>query len=241
LMYPAISLCGLVYMKKVPVWDLPVRLFHWLLVVVVSTSFITALVPQLQDTALHMQSGYVLLGLILFRVGWGMVGTTYARFGHFLRGPRAVLHYVKRDLLNRADGESSMDNPGHNPLGGWMIAMMLLILLAQIATGLFANDDIMYEGPLAYKLSTDASSFMTAWHKKIYFGTGFLILLHLSAIAFHWYFKKQNLVSPMISGKRWLPDTANSKALEASRTNWWHAISVMLIACALVYMIVEWL
>jgi cytochrome b len=228
-------------MKKVTVWDLPLRVFHWLLVVAVSTSFITALVPRFQDTALHMQSGYVLLFLILFRLGWGLVGSTYARFGQFMRSPRSVLAYIRDDLLHLTAAELPVQNPGHNPLGGWMIALMLLVLLLQITTGLFANDDIMYEGPLAYKLSADASSFMTAWHKKIYFLVMFLILLHLLAIAFHWIFRKENLVSAMIGGKRSLPADISPEILEASRTNWWHAVSVVLTACALTYLIIEWL
>lgn len=228
-------------MKKVTVWDLPLRVFHWLLVVAISTSFITALVPRFQDTALHMQSGYFLLFLILFRLGWGLVGTTYARFGQFMRSPRIVLAYVRHDLLQQPVADLPVQNPGHNPLGGWMIVLMLFVLLLQITTGLFANDDIMYEGPLAYKLSADASSFMTAWHKKIYFAVMCLIVLHLFAIAFHWIFRKQNLVSAMIGGKCSLPSDTSPEILEASRTNWWHAISVILIACAFTYLIIEWL
>ncbi len=224
-------------MKRLLVWDLPLRLFHWLLFVTVSISFCTALVPQLQDTELHMRSGYLLLFLILFRLGWGIVGTTYARFGQFMRGPRAVLAYISRDLLSRSDVSGAQQNPGHNPLGGWMIALMLLILMAQVITGLFASDDIMYEGPLAYKLSTDASSFMTVWHKRIYYVVGFLVFLHLAAITFHGIFKRQNLVIPMISG--WHSVSEDAEIPNPSRTNWWHALSLVLMACALVYFVVE--
>lgn len=231
-------------MKNVLVWDLPIRLFHWSLVVATSTSFITALVPYFQDTELHMKSGYAVCFLVLFRIGWGVFGTTYARFSQFVKAPRTVLAYLKTELFYRpstATVDEPLNEPGHNPLGGWMIILMLVTLALQVTSGLFANDDIMYEGPLAYKVSADLSSLITGWHLRIYFVTGFLILLHVGAIAFYYFFKRQNLVRAMITGTQVSHPVSEPESPDASQTTWWHAIIVALCACLAVYAIVKWL
>jgi cytochrome b len=222
-------------MKKIPVWDLPTRLFHWLLVIFLCFSFVTALVEKFQDTELHMYSGYAVLGLILFRLGWGILGGTYARFAQFLKGPRACMTYLaqlfSRDSSPRSNEESYQGlYLGHNPVAGWMIVIMLLVILLQITTGLFASDDILYEGPLAYKVSEEASSQATVWHKQNYYLLAFLIFLHLAAIIFYRLFKRQDLVRPMLTGYRWVNDKAAQTLNGAGnpRTNWW---LVTVIAC----------
>jgi len=233
-------------MKKVIVWDLPVRLFHWILVVAICTSFSTALIEEIQDTQLHMWSGLLLLGLVLFRIGWGFIGTTYAKFSHFVKGPAAVLSYIQQHLPNRDKQVAAIHPvPGHNPLGGWFILLILAILIFQITTGLFANDDIMCEGPLASKLSDAGSSLMTIWHKRIYYVLAFLILLHLGAISFYRLYKKQDLIRPMLTGNQNLLSEAGPECEEdpasqdSSATNWWAAISITLMAGFVVYAIVE--
>ena len=126
--------------RRILVWDLPVRLFHWLLVMLVIVSFVTG---ELGGTwmQIHLWSGYTILGLLLFRLAWGFIGGHHARFSSFVRGPNAVRRYA-RTLWDR----SAPRHLGHNPLGGWSVLAMLLLLLFQVATGLFANDDIFTQG-----------------------------------------------------------------------------------------------
>ncbi|MDK1023800.1 MAG: cytochrome b/b6 domain-containing protein [Gammaproteobacteria bacterium] len=239
-------------MKKVPVWDLPTRLFHWLLVGFLCFSFITAKVEALQDTELHMMSGYGILSLILFRLGWGFWGGTYARFSQFLKGPRACAAYLRHlfapdfpsDVSQDREDESSHSfYLGHNPVGGWMIVIMLSIILIQIATGLFANDDILYEGPLAYKVSEDTSSLLTVLHKQNYYFLLCLIFFHLAAIAFYRIFKRQSLVKPMLTGYKWVTKkTAQTvTTTEDSNTNWWLATGLACSAGLIVYAVIYWL
>jgi cytochrome b len=235
-------------MKKILVWDLPIRLFHWLLVGCLCFSFITAMVEDLQDTELHMMSGYATLALILFRLGWGFLGGTYARFAQFLKGPRACMTYL-RQLFSAGSSPASDTEPdlnyslGHNPVGGLMIVIMLVIILVQITTGLFANDDILYEGPLAYKVSEEISSQLTALHKQNYYLLLFLIFVHLSAIAFYRVFKRQNLVGPMLTGYKWINAKTAQTLTDAkiAGTNWWIVTAVACSAGLVVYAVIDWL
>ena len=141
--------------RRVTVWDLPTRLFHWLLVGFVVTSFVTVEIGG-NAMQIHELSGFVILSLLLFRVGWGFFGSRPSRFSDFVHGPKAVLSYVRGLLRN--------DTPphfGHNPLGGWSIVAMLLALFVQAGTGLFANDDIMTEGPLYSWVNKATTGHMT--------------------------------------------------------------------------------
>ena len=123
--------------NRVLVWDLPTRLFHWLLVVSVILSFVTGNIgPNAMEY--HKLSGYVILALLIFRLAWGFVGSPTARFSSFVKGPSTVFAHVAT-LLKRED----MPHLGHNPLGGWSIVAMLLVLFVQVATGLFANEDVL--------------------------------------------------------------------------------------------------
>jgi len=237
-------------MKKIFVWDLPTRLFHWLLVGLLCFSFVTALVEDLADTELHMASGHAIFGLILFRLGWGIVGGTYARFTDFLSGPRAGVAYLRQLLTADSSGTGESDNKsdhvsflGHNPVGGWMIVIMLVVILVQITTGLFANDDILYEGPLAYKVSEEISSQLTVLHKQNYYFLLFLIFVHLAAIAFYRIFKHQNLVGPMLTGYRWISEkTAQTLThVENPATNWWAVAGLAGSAGLIVYAVINWL
>ena len=122
----------------IKVWDLPIRVFHWSLVITLCVSAYTGLTGGFTEMDIHMQSGMVALALVAFRIGWGVLGSHYARFTQFVRGPRAVLQSIR----------APVDAPGH-PLGALSIIALLVSLLVQISTGLFANDDIFTEGPLA--------------------------------------------------------------------------------------------
>ena len=192
---------------RVRVWDLPTRLFHWLLVLLVTVSFVTG---KLGGTAMqyHEWSGAAILVLVLFRVLWGFVGGMPSRFATFMRGPRKVFDYAGSLL-----GKGHDPYLGHNPMGAWSIVAMLTALLVQAGTGLFANDDILTEGPLFHWVSKDTSDWLTRIHhmnQNILIG---LVALHLGAIVFYWVVKRENLIVPMITGcKRWpeMVDTAGA-------------------------------
>ncbi len=185
-----------VSLQPVPIWDLPVRLFHWSLVVLLVISWTTA---EIGGNAMvyHLWSGYTVLTLVLFRLLWGCWGSTHARFDDFVRGPCAAIRYAQA-LLH---GETPL-YPGHNPLGGWMVILLLLALSIQAGTGLFANDDIFIEGPLYPWVSKADSDFLTWIHKFNFDILLILIGLHVLAALFYLFGKHQNLILPMLTGHK---------------------------------------
>ena len=194
---------------KFYVWDIPVRLFHWSLVGLVALCWFSAEQGGNWMTV-HLWSGYTVLALLLFRILWGLWGSTSARFTDFVCGPYRTWCYA-RDLLRL--------NPpfyiGHNPLGGWSVVFLLAALFIQASTGLFANDDIFIEGPLYNWVSKDTSDWLTKIHKLNFNGLLALIGLHLSAILFYRVVKRENLVLPMITGYKTVND---QKTLPAYQT-----------------------
>lgn len=217
-------------MHKVRVWDLPTRLFHWSLAACVIGLVITGNVGG-NAMVWHGRLGYAVLTLLLFRVVWGLVGGRWSRFASFLYGPASVIAYL------RGQGRPA-HGVGHNPLGMFSVFALLLVLLAQVGSGLFADDEIAFSGPLAGLVSGDWVSQATSYHKKV----GKLILialvaLHLAAIAFYRLVRKQNLVRPMIVGDKDVPHPAPSSADTAGRR--WFALLVLLLCAASVYGIVS--
>jgi len=184
--------------RSVLVWDLPTRLFHWLLVVLVIISFVTGKIGG-NAMRYHECSGFTIAALLLFRLVWGFVGSRESRFVTFVRGPFAVVRYAT--TLLRRDSTPFL---GHNPLGGWSIIAMLLALLVQAATGLFANDDIITEGPLFDWVGKATSDWLTRVHKLNQEVIIALVCIHVLAVLFYLFFKRENLVKPMIVGvKEW--------------------------------------
>jgi cytochrome b len=179
---------------SVPVWDLPVRLFHWALVVLLVFSFVAVKTDQIDR---HIFAGKLILSLILFRILWGFLGSETARFASFLTGPGTTAGYFV-DLL-RGKAKRYL---GHNPMGAWSALVMILLIGAQAGAGLFATDDIMTDGPLKYLVSDSVSARLTTLHK---YGENVLIaliVLHLLAVAFYLVFKRDNLVAAMITGRK---------------------------------------
>jgi cytochrome b len=177
---------------RVRVWDLPTRLFHWTLVALVSASVLTAKLGGLW-LDWHMRSGYAILALLVFRLLWGVAGDRYARFAAFVRGPRTVLAYLR----GLHDGGA-----GHNPLGALSVLALLAAMLLQAVTGLFANDAIFSEGPLAKLVSGASSDRMTRIHRFNEWVLYGLISLHLAAVAYHEWVRGRPTIRPMISGDR---------------------------------------
>ncbi len=186
------------------VWDIATRLFHWLLVLVMFVSYFSV---TFADGAyagplmkLHMISGESALGLLLFRLIWGVIGSDTARFGNFLHSPKAALHHL-RSFRQRAPDLQV----GHNAAGGWMVVIMLVLLASQIGSGLFSNDDGSSEGPLAHMVSKGTSDTLSLVHSLNFNLLLAAVVVHVLVIALYARIKGQNLVLPMLTGKKRLP------------------------------------
>lgn len=179
-----------------PVWDILVRLFHWTL----AASILFAWWCGEQGgnwMDWHMRAGYLVLALVLFRLIWGFIGTPYARFREFVLPPYKTLAYT-RTLLKGKERHYI----GHNPLGGWMVVVLLLLCLAQAGTGLFATDDIFTEGPLSSLVDSDIASWLTGIHKLNFNLLLGAVALHLAGVIFHQGVKREPLVQAMIHGRK---------------------------------------
>ena len=208
---------------KQRVWDLPLRLFHWSLALLVGFSLYTGINGGFREMDYHMISGYAILTLVIFRVIWGIIGSTHSKFRSFINLSQLV-PYTKR-LLNR----DKTDTVGHNPLGALSIVAMLLVLGTQATTGLFANDDIFLEGPLVHLVDDATSNRLTTAHHFCAKALYVLIGMHLVAIIFHEFYQRDRLVLPMISGyKKGLPVSADKPSLVREFVS----ASILLAACA---------
>lgn len=216
-------------MHTIRVWDLPTRLFHWALAVCVIGLVITANVGGSWMTW-HGRLGYAVLSLLLFRIVWGFVGGHWSRFSSFLYGPSAVLAYLR----GKARPE---DRVGHNPLGMLSVFALLTVLLLQVSTGLVADDEIAFTGPLVSLVSGNTVSQATRYHKSI--GKLLLIVLvtlHVLAILYYRWFKKDNLVRPMVLGdKQVVAPVPSARDSVSSRLL---ALAILTMCGAAVYWIV---
>ena len=175
--------------KRIRLWDLPTRVFHWLLVLCIVASFVSGqLGGNLMDW--HGKIGLLIVGLIVFRLVWGLIGSTYARFSQFVPTPAKLKAYLQGEWRG----------VGHNPLGAFSVFGLLALVGIQVATGLFANDDITFFGPLYELVSKDVSNRLTGLHKLSSNLLLVLIGLHLAAIAFYTRVKKDKLIPPMVRG-----------------------------------------
>ena len=183
----------------VRVWDWPVRLFHWALVLLLISQVTTALIGG-SAMDWHLRGGYAVLALVLFRIGWGLVGSHHARFRTFVRGPRAVTGYVRATIARRHEPVA-----GHTPAGGWMVLSLLVLLLAQAVAGLFANDEVATEGPLAKLVSDATSELLSSFHRRTAWVIVALAGVHVAAVLYYLLALRENLISAMVSGDKRLP------------------------------------
>jgi len=177
------------------VWDLPTRLFHWTLVVLILLQYLSGefgLLPM----EWHYWLGYATLALVVFRVLWGFTGSRTSRFAAFVRGPATVARYAIDSLHGRA-----AHVVGHNPLGGWSVLLMLASVLVQSVSGLFASDDLVESGPFAASVSDATMQLMTRVHNVNRYVLLLLIVLHVCAVLLHWAMRHENLVAPMLHGR----------------------------------------
>ncbi len=190
-------------MRRVKVWDGWIRLVHWGIVSLVGISWVSM---ETGNAEVHYVSGYAVLTLLLFRLAWGVAGSDTARFARFLRSPLAALRHL---------GEFSRPEPdreiGHNAAGGWMVLVLLGLLLAQPLTGLFADSGYGDHGPLAKKVSSATSDWLTGLHHRIfYYGILVAAALHVTAVAAYALLKGHDLVRPMVTGRKSLPADARA-------------------------------
>jgi cytochrome b len=177
------------------IWDWPVRLVHWSFVLLVPALWASA---EFGNINAHRILGLVMLGLVVFRLLWGLIGSETARFSQFVKGPDAVMAY-----LRGARGGPNTPAVGHNPLGALSVLALLGLLATQVSIGLFTQDvDGLESGPLAYLVSYDTADAARGWHELGFNLLLALIAIHLAAIAYYQFAKRENLVRPMITGRR---------------------------------------
>ncbi len=204
-------------LQRTKVWDLPTRLFHWSLAVLIVSAYFTA---ELGLIDWHFRCGYAILTLVLFRILWGLFGSDTARFSRFLKSPAAALGHLSHMMRREPDREV-----GHNAAGGSMVVALLALLLVQTGTGLFSNDGVFTEGPLAHFVG-GLSDTITGWHA---FNFNLIVVaaaLHVAAVLAYAAFKGQDLVRPMVTGVKRLPATSPAPRLRSP------ALAVALLAAS---------
>ncbi len=213
----------------VRVWDVPTRLFHWIVVVLIAISWFSA---DYEYLSVHFWSGTILLTMLVFRIVWGIIGSSTARFSNFVVHPRRAVEYLARQT-----GSKPL-YAGHNPAGGWMVIALIGALFCQALLGLFANNDAQFSGPLADLTSKDLSDRLSELH-----GAGFnvlllLIWLHVAAVFYYWAVKGENLVTPMFTGMKPVAQVPARAELEFVRPV--AALLSFVAAAALVGLLIVW-
>ncbi|MGZ5046022.1 MAG: cytochrome b/b6 domain-containing protein [Usitatibacter sp.] len=234
----------------IKVWDLPVRIFHWVLVLLLAIQLATGWVGG-EVMWWHLYSGYAVLVLVVFRILWGFAGSTHARFASFLAGPAAGLRFAKR-LFSR----EAVPQLGHNPLGGWMVIALIASLALQAVSGLFANDGVDTFGPLTKYVSLEVSdrlSQLHRWNLKLLVA---LSAAHVAGVVFHLVVKKENLVGAMFTGVKHVPEAVLHERREGQRdtpprrvasrepasvhfASSWLAFAILAAGVVLVYLVVR--
>ncbi|MCL2162539.1 MAG: cytochrome b/b6 domain-containing protein [Betaproteobacteria bacterium] len=207
--------------RRVKVWDVPTILFHWLLVLLTIAAFVTGFLGgSLIDT--HGQIGLAIAGLLAFRLVWGVIGSTYVRFVQFVPGPARVIAYLR----------GQWHELGHNPLGAFSVLGLLTLMLFQVASGLVSDDNIAFTGPLKALVSQSTADRLTGLHLlNVWLIVG-LVSLHTLSIIFYAVVKKNNLVSPMLTGHK----TVDDPSLESARGGGWLPfVLAVLIAAGVVW------
>lgn len=204
--------------RRVRVWDAPTRLFHWAVVILVIAAYVTW---RLDWMDWHTRCGDAVLVLGLFRVLWGFFGSETARFARFLAAPRAAAHHLSRAFVREADRQV-----GHNAAGGWMVLLLVLLLLGETLTGLYVANDVADEGPLTELTPAAVANAITALHGILWDALLAAVALHLLAIGVYAAVKGQNLLRPMITGWKLLPDGVRQPGMASA----WRA--AVLLGCS---------
>ncbi len=197
-------------------WDIPTRLFHWLIVGCVALSWWSA---EMEYYGVHEWSGYTVIVVVVSRIIWGFVGSRHARFADFLVGPAGVWDYLK--------GRPAA-SVGHNPLGGWSVLLLLTLLMLQAVSGLFNSDDVLFSGPLYYWASGGFRDAMGVVHEVAFNALLALVCLHILAVLYHQLRRREKLLQAMVRGS-----AAGREGREAPVPWWRAALIVVLVALAL--------
>ncbi|MGC3981933.1 MAG: cytochrome b/b6 domain-containing protein [Steroidobacteraceae bacterium] len=206
------------------VWDLPVRIFHWLLVLAIIGAYVSYQ-AGIAYFKYHLWCGYTVVVLVSFRILWGLVGTYHARFWNFIRGPIHTLRYALATLRGK-----EAHYAGHNPLGAIMVIVLLGALLVQGITGLFGNDEILNFGPLYGYITNELSLQLTSLHRQLFYWIMGAVALHIIAVIAHRIFKGENLVQAMFTGRKPADSVKPEEEIRSSRL--WLAIAVLAIVIA---------
>lgn len=201
--------------RRVRVWDLPVRLFHWLTVLLVALAYVSQRMNWMQ---LHVRAGETLFALVLFRLLWGCFGSETARFSHFVATPAAAW----RQLRHLAHREPDVQ-VGHNAAGGWMVLFLLALLFVETLSGLYDNNDIADEGPLSEIVPAAIANAIAAIHAYGWDVLAVAVVLHVCAILSYALVKRHNLLGPMVTGTKYLPATVRAP----QRASLWRAVLLL--------------
>lgn len=225
-----LDLSPLAEQRTVKVWDIPLRIFHWSLVILFAVAYITNSLGT-DYFKYHLWSGYAIIVLVSFRILWGIVGSYHARFINFVQNPVATAKYAL-SVFKRKDKHYA----GHNPLGAIMVIALLLTILAQAVTGLFTNDEIFNLGPLYGYISNDLSLTLTSLHRQLFYWILAAVALHILAVLAHVFLKRENIIKSMFSGKKQGADLTNEKSIGSSRI-WLALIILVILSLALAWVI----
>jgi cytochrome b len=199
--------------NKAEIWDLPVRLFHWTLAALIGFSWWSTKNDH-QDW--HIWSGLAVLTLLIFRLLWGVFGSSTARFSSFVRGPASVFNYLR----------GNWRGIGHTPLGALSVVALLGAIAIQVGLGLFSSDeDGLYAGPLANFVSIRSSEQLADLHEDFFNVLLALIVLHVAAVLFY-RFRGKHLIKPMITGR----GSADPGVEPLRRGKWWAALICLAVA-----------
>jgi cytochrome b len=210
-----------------PIWDLPVRLFHWILVLLVGFMWASAHFDWMEW---HMRAGYAIASLLLFRVVWGFVGSDTARFAFFLKSPIEALRHLSHLHKREPDHEI-----GHNAAGGWMVLGLLGLLAVQVASGLCANDDGATDGPFSNLVGKVWSDRASTIHACAFQLIKIAVLAHVLAVVAYAVLKGHDLVRPMITGKKRMPGAIQAPRMVSGKL----ALPIWLASAAIVLLAVK--
>lgn len=202
--------------KPVPLWDAFTRLFHWTLVLAIPAAWLSA---ETGNFELHQWVGYTVLVLVSTRIIWGLIGSRHSRFADFLVGPSSIIAYLRSGEWN---------NAGHNPLGGLGVLLMLLLLLAQSASGLFNSEDSIFSGPLYHVADSAFRDFMGEVHEVAFNLLLALVLLHILAVLNHQFRRGKPLIQAM-----WRGSAPGRHGLSPPVSQWQAAVILALMALLL--------
>ncbi len=223
--------------QTIKIWDLPVRIFHWCLVLLFFAAYVTNSLGS-DYFIYHLWSGYALLVLVSFRIVWGLVGSYHARFNHFVKNPVATAKYAL-SVFKKTDKHYV----GHNPLGAGMVVILLAAILMQAITGLFTNDEIFNVGPLYAYISDELSLQLTSLHRQLFYWILGAVVLHILAVIAHVVLKRDNIIKAMFTGKKNVLPIEEANLQENEKTSIksykpWLAIVIVIVLGALLTLVI---